>query len=161
MTVWANLVDGEIKGVYDLLPDFWNGNPHFRIDAQVDETGEVLRQGNFVKIVRCNPDFNKETHKLSDYLNYTIEDGQVIEHRDIIPIPEQTNEGKYVGIRSLRDFKMTEFEWRYTRYEREVRLGLTPTDNLQKMDEYMQQLADLPNDLNINLDNPNWPVYTP
>lgn len=46
-------------------------------------------------------------------------------------------------IRETRDRMMAEYDWRYTRYEREVRLGLTPTDDITELDTYMQALADI------------------
>lgn len=85
MTVYANLVDGQIKGVYDMLPEKWNDNDNFHLKCKVDET--FMRENEFVKIIRDTTTFNPETHKMSDYLNYTVENGEVIEHRDILEIP--------------------------------------------------------------------------
>ena len=84
MTVYANLVDGQVKGVYDLLPEKWNDIDNFHLKCKVDET--FMRENGFVKIVRDTTAFNSETHKMSDYLNYTIENGEVFEHRDILEI---------------------------------------------------------------------------
>ena len=50
---------------------------------------------------------------------------------------------------------MADTDWRYLRYDRELRLGLTPTDDIQKLDLYMQALADItqqPDPFNIT-----WP----
>ena len=85
MTVYANLVNGELKGVYDLLPKQWNGNENFDLKCKVDEN--FMRENEFVKIIRDTTPFDVTTHKMSDYLNYTIENGEVIEHRDILEIP--------------------------------------------------------------------------
>ena len=85
MTVYANLVDGELKGVYDLLPKEWNGNDSFDLKCKVDEN--FMRENEFVKIIRDTTPFDSTTHKMSDYLNYTIENGEVTEHRDILEIP--------------------------------------------------------------------------
>lgn len=49
------------------------------------------------------------------------------------------------NIRIQRDQLMRNFEWRYNRYDRETRLGLTPTDTLSELDSYMQSLADITN----------------
>lgn len=84
MTVYANLVQGEIKGVYDLLPTKWNNIEDFRSKAQTDET--LMVENGFVRIVRDTTPFNPETHKMSDFPYYTVENGQVIEHRDILEI---------------------------------------------------------------------------
>jgi hypothetical protein len=90
MTVYANLVDGDLKGVYDLLPKDWNGILNFDVKAKVDEN--VMKENGFVKIVRDTTAFDSATHKMSDFPWYTVENGQVIEHRDIsaIPAPEST-----------------------------------------------------------------------
>ena len=90
MTVYANLVDGDLKGVYDLLPKEWNGILNFDVKAKVDEN--LMKENGFVKIVRDTTSFDPATHKMSDFPWYTVENGQVIEHRDIsaIPAPEST-----------------------------------------------------------------------
>jgi hypothetical protein len=82
MTVYANLVGGEVKGVYDLLPKIWNGNDNFDLKCKVDEN--FMRENEFVKIIRDTTPFDATTHKMSDYLNYTVENGEVYEHRDIL-----------------------------------------------------------------------------
>ena len=75
MTVYANLVGGELKGVYDLLPSgLTEGN---------------MNENNFVKIVRDTTPFDSTTHKMSDFPTYTVENGQVIEHREILEIPKE------------------------------------------------------------------------
>lgn len=89
MTVYANLVDGELKGVYDLLPKTWNGHENFHLKCSVDQN--FMHENGFVKIVRDTTPFDTNTHKMSDFPWYTVENGQVIEHRDIleIPLPEE------------------------------------------------------------------------
>ena len=148
MTVYANLIDDEVKGVYDLLPLEFRG---------LEE--EELREKGFVKIVRDTTPFNPETHRMSDFPWYTVENGNVIEHRDISEIPVPTRDELLYNVRLERDRKMKDFEWRYTRYERQVRLGITPTDNLADMDAYMQDLADIT--LIEDLNNLVFPEYTP
>lgn len=90
MTVYANLVDGELKGVYDLIPKTWNGHENFHLKCSVDEN--FMRENGFVKIVRDTRPFNPETHKMSDYLFHTVRDGEVYERRDILPIPQSPPE---------------------------------------------------------------------
>lgn len=85
MTVYANLVNGELKGVYDLLPENWNGHQKFNVTAKLDEN--FMKENGFVKIVRDVTPFNTATHKMSDFPWYTVENGEVIEHRDIFEIP--------------------------------------------------------------------------
>ena len=42
-----------------------------------------------------------------------------------------------------RDQLMRDNDWRYLRYQRQTRAGITPTDDLIKLDQYMQALADV------------------
>ena len=74
-----------MNGVYDLLPKIWNNHDNFDSKCQADAT--FMKENDFVKIVRDTTPFDKQTHKMSDYLNYTIENDQVYEHRDILEIP--------------------------------------------------------------------------
>ena len=90
MTVYANLVDGELKGVYDLLPKTWNGHDNFHLKCTVDPV--FMRENGFVKIVRDTTPFDPTTHKMSDYLFHSVVDGEVYERRDILPIPQSPPE---------------------------------------------------------------------
>lgn len=68
----------------------------------------------------------------------------------------QARENALNLVRQMRDQKMKDFDWRYLRYDREIRLGLQPSDDIQKLDEYMQALADI-----TKQDNPfsvQWPI---
>ena len=87
MTVYANLVNGEIKGVYDLIPKQWGEHDNFHLKCNVDEN--FMRANGFVKIIRDTTPYNPETHKMSDFPWYTVENGEVIEHRDIFELPPQ------------------------------------------------------------------------
>ena len=85
MTVYANLVNGEVRGVYDLLPKEWGLHENFHLKCQADEN--FMRENGFVRIIRDKTPFDTNTHKMSDFPWYTVENGEVIEHRDIIEIP--------------------------------------------------------------------------
>lgn len=84
MTVYAHVLNGELQGVYDLLPKEWGDITNFDSKCKIDP--EFMRQNDFVKIVRDKTPFNPETHRMSDYPWYTVENGEVIEHRDIIEL---------------------------------------------------------------------------
>ena len=87
MTVYAHLLNGELQGVYDLLPEKW-GNPvidNFHLKCKVDVN--FMRENGFVKIIRDTTPLNAETHKMSDFPTYTVENGEVYEHREILEIP--------------------------------------------------------------------------
>lgn len=87
MTVYANLVNGVVRGVYDLLPKQWGEHDNFNLKCSVDE--DFMNANGFVRIVRDNTPFNPNTHKMSDFPWYTVENGEVIEHRDLIEIPPE------------------------------------------------------------------------
>jgi hypothetical protein len=46
-------------------------------------------------------------------------------------------------VRLERQRRMNAVEWRICRWNREMRLGLTPTDDIKKLDTYMQALAEV------------------
>jgi hypothetical protein len=83
MTVYANLVDGEVKGVYDLLPKTWNNILNFDVKARLDR--ELMTKNNFVEIERDKTDFDPRTHKMSDFPTYFVKNGVVFESREILP----------------------------------------------------------------------------
>ena len=85
MTVYANLVGNEVQGVYDLLPPTWNSITNFREQALASEN--FMRKNGFVKIVRDTTPFNADKQKMSDFPWYSVKDGNVYEHRDILDIP--------------------------------------------------------------------------
>ena len=62
MTVYANLVDGEVKGVYDILPKTWNNILNFDVKARLDR--ELMTKNNFVEIER-----DKENEPIFKKLN--------------------------------------------------------------------------------------------
>jgi len=157
MTVYANLVDGQVRGVYDLIPKFWDGINNFDIKCQND--AQYMKDNNFVKIVKPQYQYNSETHQLSDFPTYLVENDQVVEQRAILEriVYVPTREDQLVEIRKIRDEKMRDFEWRYNRYHRQVRLGLPTNDTLENLDSYMQALADITNQ--EDLSNIIWPEY--
>lgn len=80
MTVYANVVDDEVKGVYDLIPKFWNGQNNFNILCNND--AEFMRNNGFVKIIRDTTAYDVSTHRMSDFPTYSVSNGDVYEHRD-------------------------------------------------------------------------------
>ena len=83
MTVYANLVDGEVKGVFDLLPKTWNNILNFNVKARLDR--ELMIDNNIVEIERDKTDFDPKTHKMSDFPTYFVRNGVVFESREILP----------------------------------------------------------------------------
>ena len=46
-------------------------------------------------------------------------------------------------VRSKRDRLIAKEDWRYARYNSEIRQGLTPSDNIKALDAYVQALRDI------------------
>ena len=158
MTVYANLVNGQVLGVYDLLPKTWNGHTNF--DKQSAEDSSFMRQNNFRKIIRDTTAYDSASHQMSEFPTYSVVDDEVYEHREISvkPLPQPpTREELLTAIRKQRDQLMSEFEWRYVRHARQQRLGLAASDDIVRMDQYMQALADITDQ--TDLDNLIWPTY--
>lgn len=47
------------------------------------------------------------------------------------------------AVRAERDARMAAFQWRIDRYNSEVRMSKTPTDDIAMLDAYMQALRDV------------------
>lgn len=162
MTVYANLVDGQVLGVYDLIPRFWNNINNFDIKCQNE--ADYMRDNGFVKITKPQYVYDTATQKLSDFPTYRVENGEVIEQREIltieIPPPPLLSSAAEIllQVRQVRDQLMRDFEWRYTRYFRQQRLGINTTDSLAALDTYMQALADITTQ--EDLSQVIWPQYS-
>lgn len=63
---------------------------------------------------------------------------------------------KWYEIRAHRDRLLSEIDWRVLRYHSQVRLGITPVDNLTSLDEYAQALRDVT--LQSDPDDIVWPT---
>lgn len=63
------------------------------------------------------------------------------------PVPDSIKEerlaSKWAAVRAKRDKLMRQFEWRLSRFDRQVRLGLPTSDDQATLDRYMQALADI------------------
>jgi hypothetical protein len=64
-------------------------------------------------------------------------------------------EADWHRIRLERDKKIQEIEWRYNRYYRHERLGITQVDTIENLDRYVQALADVTKQENPF--NVSWP----
>lgn len=65
----------------------------------------------------------------------------------VIPLTEgeinEKNDLLWSEVRNNREEKIREVEWRIFRYQSQVRLGMTPVDDITKLDEYVQSLRDI------------------
>jgi hypothetical protein len=59
--------------------------------------------------------------------------------------------------RSIRDTLIEAIEWRVSRYEREIMLGMTPTEDIEGVLRYIQALCDIPEQEGFPSDI-MWPV---
>ena len=171
MANYAFVEDGTIVGVYDLVPKNWKNVSNFYVLSD----DELLTFG-WHKLVKVTPEYNTATQKLGNpvytfenetaYETMTVIDIELVNEesapyelseKEIDDIRQREIQDQWVRIRQVRDELMKNFEWRYTRYERQVRLGINTTDDLSKLDEYMQQLADI-----TTLEDPfnvQWPTF--
>ena len=60
-------------------------------------------------------------------------------------------------VRAKRDRLIAQEDWRYARYNSEVRQGLTPSDDIVALDTYIQALRDIPEQSGFPWDVV-WPV---
>lgn len=147
MANYAYVQDNEIKGLYDSLPVNWKNISNFYIF-----TDEQAREYGWKKIIKPGPLYNTETEYVGN-VDYYLLGEDVYERYQILTIPVVTPPSpeeifanttlQWELVRKTRDEKMSEFEWRYSRYDRQLRLGLETVDTIENMDAYMQALADV------------------
>lgn len=70
-------------------------------------------------------------------------------------ILSETN-AKWDEIRNVRGKLLSQLDWRFIRYQSQVRLGLTTTDSIEALDAYAQALRDIT--LQSDPDNIVWPT---
>lgn len=69
---------------------------------------------------------------------------------------QELDEAIAYNVRAERDRRIEEVAWRYQRWEREQRLGVTPTDDIAELDNHIQLLADITEQPGFPHDV-NWP----
>lgn len=75
---------------------------------------------------------------------------------EIVPFTENDIANLWQEIRNNRDQRLASIDWRFLRYQSQVRLGLTPTDDIQQLDQYAQALRDIT--LQTDPFNIEWPA---
>ena len=122
-----------------------------RTDSSTFTADELSSAG--ITTVSDPPDYNSDTHKLT--WDTTDIEWEVValtqeEIDNLISIAWQS-------IREERDTLLSELDERVSRYQSEVRIGITTTtDNISDLDTYAQSLRDIPS----TYSNPNdvqWP----
>lgn len=168
MALYAYVENGEVKQVEGELPGSWKNVSNFF--AIKDEN--LLNQYGWFKVILDDQLYDSSTHILGDP-TYSFKDGAVIQHRELLPRPPdqvyqpltldqlqfQTINNQWESIKTQRDQLMRDFEWRYNRYEREIRMGVEPIDDIVRLDRYMQALADITKQSDpFNIVWPRWPI---
>lgn len=75
---------------------------------------------------------------------------------EIVPFTESDIANLWQEIRNSRDQRLAAMDWRFLRYQSQTRLGLTPTDDIQQLDQYAQELRDIT--LQTDPFNIQWPI---
>lgn len=140
MANYAFIENNNIEGLYDSLPDNWRNISNFYVLS--DE--EILEFG-WKKIIKPPVEFDSATQRIGN-VDYYLLGVDVYERTELINVEVPVAEDPamlWEKIRLQRDTMMDQFQWRYSRYERQTRLGLPTTDTIENMDTYMQALADI------------------
>ncbi len=100
-------------------------------------TEEELLDAGYKKVDLSLPEINVYNEKIS----WTGTEWLVEELTE--QEKEQIEISKWAEIRTSRDKMIESTIWRVQRYESEVRLGITPTDDIVSLDRYIQELRDI------------------
>ena len=123
-------------------------NGSTRTDSSTFTSAELTDAG-YVD-VSDPPSFNSRTHKLTwdgtSWQTVALTDSEIV-----TKISQEWEE-----VRSIRKGKFEEVEWRVFRYQSQVRLGITPTDDIADLDAYIQALRDVTSQSDPY--NINWPT---
>jgi hypothetical protein len=103
-------------------------------------------------IVPDRPSYNPSTEEL-----FWLNNSWHVQPKQ--PPNPQEIEQQWRLVRQERDQKIKDIEWRYSRYQRHQRLGLAQLDDIALLDQYVQDLANLPQTLTDPF-NIIWPVYS-
>ena len=110
-------------------------NGSTRTDSSTFTSAELTDAG-YVD-VSDPPSFNSQTHKLTwdgtSWQTVALTDSEIV-----TKIAQQ-----WIDVRSSRKGKFEEVEWRVFRNQSQVRLGITPTDDIADLDAYIQALRDV------------------
>jgi hypothetical protein len=156
MTKYAYIENTAVVQVTDGLPTNWRNISNF---YTLEGDADTLASLGWYPVVENIPEFDPSTQALHTPV-YNFDGTQVIQTQEVINLPateDPVASFQWAVIRQMRDDKMANFEWRYTRYDREVRLNVTPTDNIEALDTYMQALADITKQENPF--NIVWPTF--
>lgn len=163
MAKFAYVENGNINSVYDELPINWKNISNFHLLEAADR-----KQYGWYNITKPPFLYDPMTNILGQEL-YNLVGDEVVMTYELLPAPpvpstpspeeiEQQKISEHWNIiRKMRDEAMASFDWRYSRYYRQERLGQPTTDKIKDMDDYMDALANIT--LQENPFNISWPIY--
>lgn len=137
--MYINITDPE-NPVYPCnIPEEFNGKP---------TTMEQLAAANIYPVARDDtfniPGYYKVTETSAPYQDDNGDWKISVVTKELHESRNSILDSISSMVRATRDKLIEDEAWRYERYAREVRLGLTPTDNITALDTYIQALADVP-----------------
>lgn len=150
MANYAYVVDGNIEEIHDTIPTNWKNVSNFYVLTEE----ERLTLGWYT-VIKIQPEYDPNTQSLG-YVTQYFSDNVVYETTEVIDSVTPTidtyaaqqeylnnTQAQWDRVRTTRYHLMQDIEWRYTRYDRQVRMGLPTTDDISTLDTYMQALADI------------------
>lgn len=100
-------------------------------------TAEEISNAGYVAVNDCPVvDNSQVVYWSTEQINWVVRDKTQEELQEEI-------QSKWKEIREIRDKKLSELDWRVIRHASEIRLGLTPTDDINLLDVYAQALRDI------------------
>lgn len=162
--MFAYVEDDVIRQIASNLPQNWRNISNFN---SLENDLEYLNTLGWQVVEKITPEHDPVTQQLTNW-QYKLNNGKVTFEPDIEavipPAPEEIAAAEAANlaaqwqwVRQDRDQRMKDFEWRYTRYYRQQRLNVTPTDQIANLDTYMQALADITQQADPF--NIVWPTY--
>lgn len=149
--MYALVENNEIKELHDALPASWKN-----ISGLAALTYDELQSHGWYKVELDSRTVDQESFLVDTQYHISGNIVKQIHNIQLIKNNSEYTDRLWDAIRIKRDRMISSNEWRYNRHHREVRLGLTPTEELSALDEYMQALADVtkqPDPVNIA-----WPL---
>jgi hypothetical protein len=135
------------------LPDrirLSNGLTRTGVDTFTPE--EILDAGYVEVFDKSQCDINEVINwSGTEWIVYKLSEEQIAKNKEYEMLQ------KWIEIRKLRDETIKLFEWKFNRYNSQLRLGLTPTDDIDKLDTYIQALRDITKQEDPF--NIVWPIY--
>lgn len=142
MAKYAYVEGLSVIQVTDGLPTNWRNISNF---YTLEGDTAALNSLGWYNVVENIPEYDPSAQALNSP-TYNFNGTEVIQSQEVFDLPvteDPVASFQWAVIRQTRDELMSNFEWRYTRYDREVRLNVTPTDTIESLDAYMQALADI------------------